>query len=288
MDEFDGYTLLVREVDDENNIVRDVTVYVRDPRQPTRTIHAPWGEMISEEGGDRLVIRLHDGEIHEVARDQASDYFLLDFETHDLIFDDLGTRLERRGTDSSRGDRELSAGRMREITRELVQEQQAHTDSLLAVADAGIEDLRFDVASALGADPVQVRPAEFTSKSRILLRKLRNSQRSVDRKQRDINRYEVEIHKKYSFPVACLVFALIGAPLGARVRRGGVGVGGGLSFLFFLVYYMASLGGEKLGDRGLIAPALGMWGINVILGLAGLVLVLRRDSRWPFSREMPR
>jgi len=48
---------------------------------------------------------------------------------------------------------------------------------------------------------------------------------------------------------------------------------------------MASLGGEKLGDRGLISPAVGMWGINVILGLAGLVLVLRRDSRWRMRRE---
>ena len=81
-----------------------------------------------------------------------------------------------------------------------------------------------------------------------------------------------------------IITALIGAPLGARVRRGGVGVGGGLSFLFFLVYYMASLGGEKLGDRGLIPPALGMWGINLILGAVGLVLVLHLDSRWPFRR----
>jgi lipopolysaccharide export system permease protein len=284
MDDFEGYTLLVKEVDDETNTIHDVTVYVRDPRQPPRTIHAPWGELISEDDGNRLVIRLHDGEIHEVDREEAASYFLLDFEVHDLIFDDLGTRLERRDTGSARGDRELSAGEMRQLVVELETEKSAQADSVASQADVGIEELRLDVRNALAAPaPQEIRPAQFVSKARVLVRKLRNSERAVDRKQRDINRYEVEIHKKYAFPVACIVFALVGAPLGARVRRGGVGVGGGLSFLFFLVYYMASLGGEKLGDRGIIPPAIGMWGINVLLGAAGLVLVLRRDSRWPFG-----
>ena len=71
------------------------------------------------------------------------------------------------------------------------------------------------------------------------------------------------------------------------MRRGGAGVAGGVSFLFFLVYYMASLGGEKLGDRGFISPALGMWGINVILGIWGLFLVLRRDARLRLRRKAP-
>ena len=80
------------------------------------------------------------------------------------------------------------------------------------------------------------------------------------------------------------MFVFLGAPLGAKVRRGGAGVGAGLSFLFFLLYYMASLGGEKLGDRGIIPPALGMWGINILLGGIGLALVLKRDHRFPFRR----
>jgi lipopolysaccharide export system permease protein len=286
MDEFEGYRILVRDIDDAANIIRDVTIYVLDAREPTRTIHAPWGELMYDDGGNQLVIRLHDGEIHEGDKEDQSSYFLLDFETHDLIFDDLGTKLERRLEGGARGDRELPASEMLELTRKLRREQIAEADSLIEGAGRGIDELRQHVQAALAAaDPARVQPAEFASRARILLRQLRNAERRIERKERDINRYEVEIHKKYAFPFACVVFVLLGAPLGAEVRRGGAGVGGGVSFLFFLVYYMASLGGEKLGDRGLIPPAVGMWGINVLLGGCGLLLVLKRDSRFPFRRS---
>lgn len=277
MDDFEGYTLLVREVDDENNIVRDVTAYALDPKEPVRTIHAPWGELVWENHGNRLVIRLHDGEMHEVDPDEPGSYFLLRFDIHHLIFDGLGARLERREA-TSRGDRELPTGEMRRIVRELAAEQAAEADSLRREVNRGIDAFRDGVRATVAGASI-VRPSDFTSKARTLLRRVRTAERRMERKERDISRYEVEIHKKWAFPVACFVFVLVGAPLGARVRRGSLGVAGGLSFLFFLVYYMASLGGEKLGDRGVVPPAVGMWAINVILSVLGIVLILRRDGR---------
>jgi lipopolysaccharide export system permease protein len=284
MDEFDGYRILVDEIDDENSIIHDVTIYVLDPREATRTIHAPWGELLQGDGGNSLVIRLHEGEIHEVDKDDQSSYFLLNFETHDLIFDDLGTKLERRLEGGTRGDRELPAAEMLALTRALEVERAAYSDSLVADASRAMADLRGQVRALLEADPEDLKPAEFLSRARVQLRKVRSSERRSAGKQRDINRYWVEIHKKYAFPVACVVFVLLGAPLGAQMRRGGAGAGGFVSFLFFLIYYMASLGGEKLGDRGFLSPALGMWGINLILGACGLLLVLRRDRGLHFRR----
>ena len=286
MDEFEGYRLLVHEVDHEKNIVRDVTIYVIDPREPARTIHAPWGELLYDDGGNQLVIRLHDGEIHDVDREDPGLYFLMNFETHDIIFDDLGTKLERRTFGSARGDRELSIPAMREITQNLRKEKAAQSDSLASASLRGLIELRDGVRHlVLAEESARLRPADFTARSRVLMRKIQNAERRIDRKQRDINRYLVEIHKKYAFPAACVVFALLGAPLGVRVRRGGIGVGGGLSFLFFLLYYLASMGGETLGDRGLIPPAVGMWAVNVILGLTGVYLVLHKDDRLPFRRR---
>ena len=279
MDDFDGYSLLVREVDDEHNIVRDVTAYALDPKEPVRTIHAPWGELLWEDRGDRLVIRLHDGEMHEVDPDEPGNYFLLQFVVHNLIFDGLGTRLERREA-SSRGDRELPIGEMRRRVAALAREQSAEADSMRAEVGSTATELEGSIRSALAPEAL-VRPADFATRARVLLRKVRSAERRIDRKELESRRYEVEIHKKWAFPVACLVFVLVGAPLGARVRRGSLGVGGALSFLFFLVYYMASLGGEKLGDRGIVAPAVGMWTINVVLGVIGVYLVLHRDARYP-------
>jgi lipopolysaccharide export system permease protein len=85
----------------------------------------------------------------------------------------------------------------------------------------------------------------------------------------------VEIYKKYSIPFACIVFALIGAPLGYKVRRGGFGIAAGLSLFFFLVYWASLIGGEKLADRGFLSPFLGMWLVNIILGIFGLYLMLK-------------
>ena len=283
MDDFEGYTLLVQHVDHDRNVVREVTAYALDPKEPVRTIHAPWGELLWENAGDRLIIRLHDGEMHEVDPDEPDSYFLLHFDVHNLVFDNLGTRLTRREA-SSRGDRELPTGRMRALVREIRGESAAAADSLGDDVAEAAGYLRTAVRAAIVPGSTGVRPADFSSRARVLLRKIRTGEHHMERLALDVNRYEVEIHKKWAFPVACFVFVLLGAPLGARVRRGSLGVGGGLAFLFFLAYYMASLGGEKLGDRGYLPPSVGMWAIDVVLGVAGLILVLRRDGRIRFRR----
>jgi lipopolysaccharide export system permease protein len=289
MDDFEGYRLLVRKVDDETNELHDVTVYVLDPRQPVRTIHAPRGELVFQDQGNSLLIRLHDGEIHDVDKNDPAGYYLLHFDVHYLNFGDLGTRFERREGGSSRGDRELSVAAMRAISDSLRVKKQVDQDSLHVVADRGLLDLRGQIQAHLGKESGrEPRPAELVTRGRIFLRKLQTGERQLARKERDINKYEVEIQKKYAFPFACIVFVFLGAPLGAWARRGGAGVGGGLSFLFFLLYYTATLGGEKLGDRGIVPPAVGMWGINVVLGLVGAYFVLRRDGIFPFqARRRP-
>ncbi len=92
------------------------------------------------------------------------------------------------------------------------------------------------------------------------------------------DKYLIEVHKKLSISAACAVFVLIGIPLALRFPRGGMGlvIGGGLAV--FSVYYVGLIAGEALGDRGLVDPAVAMWGPNMIftfLGLLGLRAVNR-------------
>jgi hypothetical protein len=116
----------------------------------------------------------------------------------------------------------------------------------------------------------------------------------IDFDAKNMDRYLVEIYKKYSIPVACLVFVLIGAPLGMMARRGGFGMGAGLSLGFFLFYWACLIGGEKLADRGALSPFWGMWVANIILGVMGALLTIRvaRESRvidWSvFLRFVPK
>ncbi|MDP3443406.1 MAG: LptF/LptG family permease, partial [Ignavibacteria bacterium] len=76
-------------------------------------------------------------------------------------------------------------------------------------------------------------------------------------------------------PFACLVFVLIGAPLGTMSRKGGFGMAAGLSLFFFLIYWVFLIGGEKLADRGLLSPFVGIWGANIFLGFIGVLLMIK-------------
>ncbi len=106
-------------------------------------------------------------------------------------------------------------------------------------------------------------------------KEVKSMKKEPAKNRRKINTYLVEIHKKYSIPFACLVFVLIGAPLGIRSHRGGIGVAASLSVLFFLIYWAFLIGGEDLADRGLLTPAMAMWAPNILLGAIGIYLVLR-------------
>jgi len=98
----------------------------------------------------------------------------------------------------------------------------------------------------------------------------------------------IEYHKKFAIPIACIVFVLIGAPLAVRFPRGGVGMVIALSLFIFGVYYMSLIGGEHLGDRGIISPYVGPWAPNVVFsilaiwGLASLgrVTATTRGGGW--------
>lgn len=91
--------------------------------------------------------------------------------------------------------------------------------------------------------------------------------------------YQVEIEKKRAVAAACLVLALAGAGVGMNLtgRRWWAPVAAG-SALFGL-YYAGLLWGESLGDRQLVAPLLAMWGGNLVLGLAGILLLWRQGTR---------
>ena len=73
----------------------------------------------------------------------------------------------------------------------------------------------------------------------------------------------------------------IGAPLGIIARRGTFGVAATLSLGFFLLYWASLIGGEKLADRGIVAPWLGMWIANIALSILGVYLTLRMGRETP-------
>jgi len=83
----------------------------------------------------------------------------------------------------------------------------------------------------------------------------------------------VEMHRRLAFPAACLVFALIAVPLGARPRRGGRAAGLLIALALIAAYYLVFIVGAGLAREGAVTPAAGMWTANVVVGLLGLLLL---------------
>lgn len=106
----------------------------------------------------------------------------------------------------------------------------------------------------------------------------------IDEAQAKENRFAIEIHKKFSLAAACVIFVLIGAPIALRFPSGGVGLVIGVSFFIFALYYVGLIGGEELANRNIISPFWAMWGANVLLTLAGLLLVSRMGREAGTSR----
>jgi lipopolysaccharide export system permease protein len=107
---------------------------------------------------------------------------------------------------------------------------------------------------------------------------IQSNYRRVEWSEREIEKYDVEIYKKYALPVACIVFILIGAPLGVMVKRGGFGVAASISLFFFLLYWAFLIGGEKLSERDIISPFIGMWAANILLTILGVLLTIKTNK----------
>jgi len=89
-------------------------------------------------------------------------------------------------------------------------------------------------------------------------------------RQRDIRGHQIELQKKFTYSVACLLFFFIGAPLGAIVRKGGLGLPALLSIILFLIYYTIDIFGWKMAKQGSWAVWEGMWLSSVALASLGV------------------
>lgn len=88
---------------------------------------------------------------------------------------------------------------------------------------------------------------------------------TADWKWSRLRRYQIEIHRKYTLSLLCLIFFFIGAPLGAIIRKGGLGVPVIVSVLLFLVYHVITMTGEKFARESILPPFIGMWISTTIL-----------------------
>ncbi len=274
-----GYSILARKKYEQSNDLEGLTIYDYTDPSVNVVVTAEHGKVSFTPDYRKLIMDLTDGEIHQVSTTDRSAYRKMRFLRHRIVMNAEGFDFERSSEDAlSRGDREMSANEMITIVdslrrtefdgrKGLMREESGHPSPLPrlpARTDAQGPEIIHQQAVFLALN--ETRRLGNDIDNQILLERYNADQ---------INSFLVEINKKYSIPVACIVFVFIGAPIGIMARRGTFTVATSLSFGFFLLYWASLIGGEKLADRGMISPWLGMWAANIVLGIFGCYLTIR-------------
>lgn len=104
---------------------------------------------------------------------------------------------------------------------------------------------------------------------------LRNRIRKKAALNKPVANEQVEIYKRYALPFACVVFAMLGAPLGIRAHRSGKWGGLGIGAVMIIINYILLMLGEGLGRDGTLNPALAVWFPNILMGILALILIIR-------------
>jgi lipopolysaccharide export system permease protein len=265
-----------------------VVIYDQKDQRMSRTITADSGRVEFSSEGEYILFHLRDGQIHEQDLTDEADYRISDFSEQTFVVHDLGTKLEESER-SYRGDREMSAAQM-------AQKTDAWRKEIGNYHEVIVEDTDSAVGQVL--DPPKEKPRlksnepdvvyryavgqayrETSQMARILQTRIGQ----IHSNRQLVNKYSVEIHKKFSLPTACLAFVLIGAPLGVMGRKAGMAISVGMSIALFTIYWAFLIGGEQLADRLLIPPWLAMWAANLLLIAIGLILLFKVRQERPLG-----
>jgi len=278
--EVSNYAILVRSINESSNELSQVTIYDYTNPSKVNVVTAKKGKIFFSSDQKNLIMDLQSGEIHESDVQNTGLYRKLIFEKHRIVMD--GSQFSfHQSQGGLRGERELGVDTMKAIVDSLRKDRSKYFAELTQSTN---KYFLADTNSLSGN-----KQYILTENYKLLLLRIINELKSiknditakvrkVEWTDREIEKYEVEIYKKYSIPAACIVFLLIGAPLAIMVRKGGFGVAASISTFFFLIYWAFLIGGEKLSERGYLSPFLGMWAANYLLGAVGLILIYKTNQ----------
>jgi lipopolysaccharide export system permease protein len=297
----EGFSIRVNKKDKDGKTLRDIMIYDHRSRQGNNVVlSAKVGTM--EETADKmfLVLTLNDGVSYKEMADNTKDAI-----THPLMRDKFEQRIIRF---------DLSEFKMSRTKEDLFKSNyQMMSLSQLAIAadtlnfknekrenefgknlDASYYSRSSNFFSQIDSNKIQSTATDYftkLSKAQKLniieaaMNMARNAKTTTESMANDIEMGETDIsmcdlewHRKFTLSIACLVLFFIGAPLGAIIRKGGLGMPVVVSVLFFITFHILSITGEKLAREGQLSPFQGMWMATAILLPLGIFLTYKATS----------
>jgi lipopolysaccharide export system permease protein len=299
----DGFSIRVMDKDPETGALEDVLIYDhRAPFQANRTvIRAKRGTMQRSTDGQFMVLTLYDGHIHDEHNAVGGEPGLARMTNGTFAQDEI--RFDLTGMGLARTDEELfkdhykmlTIGQLqhaldslqeRYATRKADQLQQLSGPLWPARVPAGWPGSGGPIAAGGGDAAVAGTPAVAVHD--LAADAVRNQINQLDRaieerraRREQIDRFAIEMHRKPMLAFTCLVFFLIGAPLGAIIRKGGMGLPTVFAIMFFLIFHILSFSMEKLVVAGELGAWPGMWIGPLALLPVGLFLTWKAATDSP-------
>ena len=283
----------------KKGIMTDVRIFSKGSKETQTSIHSNSGNLNTLE--DAFLLTLYDGEIHELGQKDYTNYRRIIFDKHVINIPAKDLLLNRRDS-TNRSDREMTVPMMLkkinsyEKRLNIVYKRlsgnffRTFGDSILPSSieqgNQFIENNLYKIRNDTTLTKAQIIKKEKRIKN--LERQINNEFNLIKSYKKSKNKYGVEIHKKFSIPFACVLFVLLGAPLGVMSKKGGFAVSTSLSFGFFLIYYILLIGGEEMADRNILSPSVGMWTPNlIILCIAFYLLIHTIREKGPIGIKIP-
>lgn len=294
----DHYAIRVGSKGEDEVSLYDVMIYDHtENRGNTKVIVADSGRM-EFEGNRYLLLSLYSGTSYEQQENRSRNektypHMRSSFQKQTIRFDMSEFNMRRSNEDIFKDNYKMQS--LGQLTRNidtlelnLVERKQNFYDNLKRNFKALVQDstLQDSVGLRYENNVLELFPKEQHSKIVEASLNMARSTRSYTISAKDdvkarttrVNRYWIEVHRKFTLSIACLILFFIGGPLGAIIRKGGLGMPTVFSIIFFLIYYLLSITGEKFAKEGVWNVFEGMWLSSAVLLPIGLFLTWKATT----------
>ncbi len=296
--EIPGYSIKFDEkYGKDENLLRNILIYQIEPnRQNKVDITAEKGKIVSEEGSRYLTLILENGHYYEdMLRSKASIQDKKKVPFSKTNFDEYKVNIDISTIGNFDPD-ELKYKTGKEMLS--LSQLNYYSDSLETPYEQYIENRATRMLLSLrGRKLVKDTVPDSKMEPNILdnfndrdkevvmnyamtlikgnLENIENYKSAIVVKQKIINGYETEYHKRIAFSLACLVLFFIGTPLGSIIRKGGFGLPMIMAIVIFVIYFFISILGKNMAESNTISPLLGGWLATFVLLPFGILLMIR-------------
>jgi len=312
--EIDGYAIRVGSKGNDGQTIKDVIIYDHtDGKDNNNVVVAADGKMYPTPDNRYLIFELHNGWHYEEDHDDGTyNQTRMHFGKWYKVFDLSKFAFSRTKEDLFKENEEMMnvaqlsenidsmkkkyALNVSDISRYLNPYfsiyQKRTEDSLLfqklmkggvALASHTYKNSFFElIPDSLRAKTARTTETNLRNVSRLIGIVTNDSKMQTAK----INKFRIVWHKKFTLSFACMLLFLIGAPLGAIIRKGGLGMPVIIAIGFFIIYFIISSTGEKLAQQGAVAPWYGMWlATGILLPIALIIMVAARNDSSIFNKE---